>query len=163
MMGRFPYQGLMAIPTEEDCRIVQEALMLTELQDLGERKMTTLSGGEQQLVFLAGAVAQQTPILLLDEPTTFLDPYHQQLICRVLDRIRRKFDTAIISITHEVTSFTTQYDNVLALKDGSILYCGSVNDLLAKGPGILDQIFDIPFEVATTASGQKAIVPKAGL
>jgi iron complex transport system ATP-binding protein len=159
MMGRFPYQGFMAVPCANDRAVVDNALKLTETFEMCERPVFTLSGGEQQRVFLAGAVAQQSKIVLLDEPTTFLDPYHQQRIIEVLDRICRELGTTILSVTHEITTFNALYNNVLALKNGKVLYCGSIENLTTNGCSILNNLFDLPFEQVTLASGRTAVIP----
>jgi len=159
MMGRFPYQGFMAVPSAHDCCVVNSALMLTETLDVKDRLIYSLSGGEQQRVFIAGAVAQQSKIVLLDEPTTFLDPYHQQRIIEVLDRICSELGTTILSVTHEITTFNTLYNNVLALKSGRVLYCGAIENLTADNCAILQNLFDLPFERVILKSGQPAIIP----
>jgi len=159
MMGRFPYQGFMAVPCANDRALVDNALKLTETFEMSNRPLYTLSGGEQQRVFLAGAVAQQSKIVLLDEPTTFLDPYHQQRIIEVLDRICRELGTTILSVTHEITTFNALYNNVVALKNGQVLYCGAIDNLTADGCAILKKLFDLPFEQVTLASGRTAVIP----
>jgi iron complex transport system ATP-binding protein len=162
MMGRFPYQGFMALPSENDRRIVLESLRLTDTQGFAVRKMNTLSGGEMQRVFLAGAVAQRTKIMLLDEPTTFLDPYHQQFISQTMDRIHKEFNTTILSATHEMSSINLRYSNILAIKNGLIFYAGSIDDFNNKSPEILNQIFNVQFELITLDNGQRVILPRSG-
>ena len=159
MMGRFPYQGFMAVPSANDRVVVDSALTLTETLELKDRLVYSLSGGEQQRVFIAGAVAQQSKIVLLDEPTTFLDPYHQQRIIEVLDRICSELGTTILSVTHEITTFNTLYNNVLGLKSGHVLYCGAIDNLTANNCAILQKLFDLPFEKVELTSGQSAVIP----
>lgn len=145
MMGRFPYQGFMATATADDRKLVQEALELTDTALLADRPINTLSGGEQQRVFIAGAVSQRTDILLLDEPTTFLDPLHQEMIHKVLERIHFEFNCTILMVTHDINAALFRNDNILALKDGTVFYGESSSKLLDKTPSVLHEIFGISF------------------
>ncbi len=158
MLGRFPYQGIMTIPSPEDRRIVREALALADIDAFRERLVTTLSGGELQRVFLAAAVAQQSNILLLDEPATFLDPLHQHLMTKTLQRIHEELGTIIITITHDVNAAIASFSNVLALVDGSLFFAGPVSDFRERCPGILNKIYSIPFEEARCACTNRLIV-----
>jgi iron complex transport system ATP-binding protein len=148
MLGRFPYQGIMAVPNAKDRDIVSHALQLTDTHKLSCRYITTLSGGEIQRVFLAGAVAQQTAILLLDEPATFLDPLHQELVGKTLERIRKEFNTTIITVTHDINNAIFRNSNILALVDGTQFFAGTAKEFLAKSPAILNDVYAIPFEEA---------------
>jgi iron complex transport system ATP-binding protein len=158
MLARFPYQGLMAIPTESDNRIVDEALALTDVDGLRDRFMTTLSGGELQRVFLAGAVAQESSILLLDEPATFLDPLHQQLVSRTLDRIHNEFGSTIVTITHDVNFAVTKFSNVLALVNGTLFFAGTTARFKANCPAVLNEIFTVRFEEARCFGSNRMII-----
>jgi len=159
MMGRFPYQGFMALPAVEDKNIVNESLALTDTFHLSERRMNTLSGGELQRVFLAGAVAQRTELLLLDEPVTFLDPLHQELVRKALLAIHNEFGTTIITVTHDVNAALSRYSHVAALIEGSLYYAGSCDGFLKKVPEALFEVFSLPFNEAVTGDGRKIIVP----
>jgi iron complex transport system ATP-binding protein len=160
MMGRFPYQGFLAIPTALDKKIVFESMQLTDTEEFAGRKMNTLSGGELQRVFLAGAVAQKTPILILDEPTTFLDPFHQLLIIKTLEKIHQEFNTTIIAVTHEISSVIDRYTNVLGLKEGAVLFSGTLSKNSIESTEIFRQIFDVDFEIAESKNGRKVILQK---
>ncbi len=163
MLGRFPYQGVMAMATQADAKIVSDALRLTDVQMLGDRLLTTLSGGELQRVFLAGAVAQQSSILLLDEPATFLDPLHQQLVSDALSRIHSEFGTAIVTITHDVNTAITRFENVLALVDGGPFYAGPAKAFRTRCPEVLGEIFSIAFEQAIgKETRQTVMIPGKG-
>jgi iron complex transport system ATP-binding protein len=160
MLGRFPYQGIMAIPDENDRKIVSDAIRLSDVESLSDRLMTTLSGGELQRVFLAAAVAQRTRILLLDEPSTFLDPLHQELMRKTLRRIHDEFGTVIVTITHDVNVAITNSTNVMALESGGLFFAGPVKDFTARCPDVLEDIFSIRFEkTRCETTGRTMIVP----
>jgi len=158
MLGRFPYQGLMAVSTSEDTRIVTEALMLTDVHDLRDRLLTSLSGGELQRVFLAGAVAQQSKILLLDEPATFLDPLHQLLVSKTLSRIHNEFGTVILTITHDANAAITRFSNVLALVDRKMFYAGSTAAFQDRCPQILGDVFGVSFGEAQLKNSARVVM-----
>jgi len=145
MMGRFPYQGFLAAATEKDKEYVKEALELTDTASFADRPMNRLSGGELQRVLIAGAVSQRTEVLLLDEPATFLDPLHQELIHKTLDRIHDEYQCTIITITHDVNTALFRYRNVLALVNGAVYYTGSSDKLLENYSTALKDIYDISF------------------
>jgi iron complex transport system ATP-binding protein len=159
MMGRFPYLGFMAKAMNSDKKIVEESLELTELSEFSDRRMDTLSGGELQRVFIAGAVAQRTPLLVLDEPTTFLDPCHQHRIKKTMDRIHDAYNTTIITVTHELLSITSSYTNVLAINNGSISFSGKSEEIKNQSDKFLERIFNVPFESFTSLKGETIIAP----
>ena len=144
-MGRFPYQGFLAAATEKDKQYVNEALELTDTATFADRPMNRLSGGELQRVLLAGAVSQRTEVLLLDEPATFLDPLHQELTHKTLDRIHGEYQCTIITITHDVNTALFRYRNVLALVNGSVYYTGTSENLLENYSNALKDIYGISF------------------
>jgi iron complex transport system ATP-binding protein len=158
LMGRFPYQGFMATPTNEDLEIVRDALAMTDTSEFTTRAMGTLSGGELQRVLLAGAVSQQTDILLLDEPTTFLDPLHRELLHRALERIHREFNTTVVTVTHDINDSIERHTNVLALVAGQCFFAGSSGELLSRSPDILNEIYGIEFVEARSADGTRRIM-----
>lgn len=146
LMGRFPYQNWLKIPSQDDKKIVIEALELTDTLNFADRIISTLSGGEIQRVFLASAVAQMSPILLLDEPTAFLDPLHQVLVQRALDRIHDQYKTTIITVTHDISAAVSKYDHILAIKDGKQHFAGLTSLFKTNCPHILHEIFSITFD-----------------
>jgi ABC-type cobalamin/Fe3+-siderophores transport system ATPase subunit len=158
MMGRFPYQGFMSIPSVEDVGIVKRALEITGTLEFSERNMTTLSGGELQRVFLAGAVAQCTEIMLLDEPAVFLDPYHQEKLQIVLRRIHEEFNTTLITITHDINFVIQSCSNILALDQGNVEYAGTVGEFIARCPDLLEKIYSLSFEHALTSLTKRDVL-----
>jgi iron complex transport system ATP-binding protein len=158
MMGRFPYQGFMASASDEDVRFVNETLALTDTVSLKDRPMHTLSGGEQQRVLLAGAVSQHTEILLLDEPATFLDPLHQELIQQTLDRIHKEYHCTILTVTHDINNALYRYDNICALVEGRVYYAGTAVQLLQQYTTALKDIYGIPFVIGSIEGNSRTFV-----
>lgn len=146
MLGRHPHQGFAAAASAEDHHIVKAALEMTDVAPFADRPLNTLSGGEAQRVFLAGAVSQQAEIMLLDEPTTFLDPAHDALFYQVLANIQAERGWSVVAVTHDLNAALRRYTHILALRNGSILFCGSVADLVNQTPGILKEIYGVEFE-----------------
>ncbi len=161
LMGRFPYQGFMATPTLEDRKIVRESLELTDTAAFSDRLMSTLSGGELQRVLIAGAVSQRTPILFLDEPATFLDPLHQELVRKALTRIHAEFNTTILTVTHDINDAIAMNTNILALVSGTCYYAGSAREFASRCPQVLWDIYGIGFvEARLEGSGRKIMAPQ---
>jgi iron complex transport system ATP-binding protein len=161
MMSRFPYQGFMALPSKNDLMIVAHALEITMSTEFANRQLHTLSGGELQRVLIASAVAQQTPVLLLDEPSVFMDPLHQKQIGDALQRIRLEHRTTMIMVTHEINIAGNQATHVLALVKGRALFTGAVDDFRSRCPDLLYQIYGIRFDYAVAAgSGRVVMIPQ---
>jgi iron complex transport system ATP-binding protein len=144
-MGRFPYLGAWAAPTEADQAAVSEAMALTEVTEFADRTMASLSGGERQRVSIAAALAQGGTILLLDEPTSFLDYRHQVQILDLLDRLHREKELTVVVVTHDLNSAVASADAVLALKGGGVEWVGPPSELLDER--VLGEIFDARFRL----------------
>jgi ABC-type cobalamin/Fe3+-siderophores transport system ATPase subunit len=146
MLGRYAVMGLFGVPGDADREAVGLALRLCDVGHLDGRMMTTLSGGELQRVLLAGALAQDAPLLLLDEPTTFLDPAHERLFFRALESAQQHRRLTILMVTHDVNTALTACTHVLALHEGSVRYAGNAEEFRKQCPGILTALYGIPFE-----------------
>lgn len=144
-MGRFPYLGAWAALTETDQAAVSEAMDLTEVTGFAERTMASLSGGERQRASIAAAIAQGGSILLLDEPTSFLDYRHQGQILDLLDRLHQEKGLTVVAVTHDLNSAVASADTVLALKGGRVERVGPPADLLDER--VLAEIFDAEFRL----------------
>ena len=159
MMGRYPYLSPFTSFTRKDRYAVQNALSLTGAVFLSERRLSTLSGGERQTVYIAAALAQSTRILLLDEPTTFLDPKHEADVHAILKTIKREFGTTIISVTHDINSAALQSDRIVILKNGTVAFEGSARDIMKNE--VLESVYERPFTfVSHPVSGQLIVVPE---
>ena len=159
LMGRYPYCGFPVRYSSKDRKIAREAMELTDSAELENRSMKTLSGGELQRVFIAGAVAQRTGIMLLDEPVSFLDPMHRELINSTLERIHTEFGTTMITVTHDINAALRRNSHVLALNEGKPVYAGTAIKFNENAVTLLRNIYGIAFETLTGVSGQRYYMP----
>ncbi len=148
MMGRYPYLSPLAPAQAKDIEAVERALETTGIAPLRDRLLRTLSGGERQKVYIAAALAQETPIMLLDEPATFLDWKHQAEIMQLLKRINTECGATIIAVNHDLNSAAHWSDRIIAIKDGSVLFEGPPSELIQPAP--LKQLFETTFVQKTT-------------
>ncbi len=146
MLGRYSAMDLFAVASQKDHSVVREVLDLCNIAHLSDRIMSTLSGGELQRVLLAGAVAQKTPVLLLDEPTTYLDPAHERLFFHALSRVYDHQDLTVMMVTHDINMALSYCSHICGLLDGYVAFCGSSDDFKSKCPTILQQLFGISFQ-----------------
>jgi iron complex transport system ATP-binding protein len=144
-MGRYPHIGAWAALTESDAEAVTRAMKLTGVAALAERSMSSLSGGERQRASIAAALAQGGSILLLDEPTSFLDYRHQVQILDLLDRLHLENGLTIVAVTHDLNSTVASSDSVVALKDGRVAATGKPVELL--NGDALAAIYDADFRL----------------
>jgi iron complex transport system ATP-binding protein len=144
-MGRFPHISAWAALTEADAEAVDGAMELTGVTEFSDRSMSSLSGGERQRVSIAAALAQGGSILLLDEPTSFLDYRHQVQILDLLDRLHDQSGLTIVAVTHDLNSTVASSDSVLALKAGRVAATGKPAKLFDTN--VLAAIYDASFRL----------------
>ncbi|WP_251421522.1 ABC transporter ATP-binding protein [Veillonella agrestimuris] len=150
MYGRAPHQGsLFARSTKEDREMVEWALKETDLLDYADRGINNMSGGQRQRAWIAMAIAQNTDILFLDEPTSFLDVSHQMDVLHLVDLLNKKYNKTIIMVIHELNEAARFADYLVAMKKGRILYEGTPyeifhNDMLMDVFGIDSTIMNDP-------------------
>jgi len=129
-MARYSYHHVFSDWQTHDHKAVEDALEITECQPFRLRKMSTLSGGECQRVMIAAALAQDTPIMLLDEPTAFLDPHHQVAVHQLIRKLNQQHHKTIIEVTHDINHAAHHGKHVLALLDGKCLWHGKAMEFL---------------------------------
>jgi len=157
-MGRYPHLATWSAFTADDRRAVDEALELTETVHLAVRSMKTLSGGERQRVWIAAALAQGGTILLLDEPTSFLDYRHQVQVLDLLGRLYAEGGYTVVAVTHDLNGLVADADSVLALVDGRVEYSGSPRELFDAA--VLSRVFGNDFVlVAGGRHGLPLVMP----
>jgi iron complex transport system ATP-binding protein len=160
LMGRYPHLSPFASVREADRRAVAEALQQTGTAALAERWMGSLSGGERQKVLIAAALAQEASVLLLDEPTTFLDPCHQTEILHILRAVNRERRVTVLAVTHDLNVAALLSDRVLALKAGCLAFQGSAAELMRND--VLRRIYDKDFLlIPHPHAGRLMVLPEA--
>ena len=132
IMGRSPHLGILGMEGENDFHIAEEAMKFTDVSHLTDRKLFQLSGGELQRVIIARAICQQPEIILLDEPTTALDPAHQLKIMDLMEKFRREHGTTIIMVSHDLNLASMYGDRLLLLKSGRVVKTGDPKSVLNK-------------------------------
>ncbi|WP_397518842.1 ABC transporter ATP-binding protein [Rhodococcus pyridinivorans] len=128
--GRHPHQRVLSRWRREDDAAVADALAATHTTELAERSVDELSGGQRQRVWIAMVLAQQTDLLLLDEPTTFLDVSHQVEVLDLLTDLNRDRGTTIVMVLHDLNLAARYADHLVAMADGSIYASGEPSDVL---------------------------------
>jgi len=155
-MGRYPHVRGWASLGAEDHEAVRSALDSTETSHLQDRSLASLSGGERQRVHIAAALAQGGDVLLLDEPTSFLDYRHQVQLGELLHRLCSERGLCIVAVTHDLNSSVAEADAVLALKQGRVVFFGPPSGLFADR--ILAGIYDTTFQLVDVAGRATPLV-----
>jgi iron complex transport system ATP-binding protein len=130
LMGRTPHLGLLQSEGRADWAAVRCALEQTDALDLADRRIGELSGGERQRVVVARALAQETPLLLLDEPTAHLDVGHQAEVLELVQRLCRSEGKAVLAVVHDLTLAAQYCDRLAMLSEGRLVACGSPHEVL---------------------------------
>ena len=156
MLGRTPYLGLLGRATAEDWRIVHDTLEWIGLGDLAARPYDRMSGGQRQLVLIARAIAQRTPVILLDEPASGLDFHNQIRIWGVL-RSLAESGTAVLSCSHDPNHVAWFCDRVVVMKSGAVVTAGPPSEALRAAT--LDELYPGACELTTTR-GAPVVLPR---
>lgn len=156
--GRLPYKNWRMTRTKADDQAVKWALEQTELSGKAEKFVDSLSGGELQRVFIATALVQDTPILLLDEPTTFLDMYFQLEILELIKRLNQKENLTIVMILHDLNQALTYSDQLIVMKNGEVIAKGEPETLFTKE--LIAETYDVVAEVLSNTITGKYIIPQ---
>ncbi len=157
-MARYPHVGSWSSLRAADVAAVHAALDLTETAPLAERFLGSLSGGERQRVQIAAALAQGASVLLLDEPTTFLDYRHQTRIVELLQRLHRERGLTIIAATHDLNHTVAISDRVLALREGRVVLHDATAAIFDGGR--LEEVYGTAFRLVATGGGHPLVVPR---
>ncbi len=158
--GRYPRQQLFRQWTADDQRAVESAMRATGVDDLGRRLVEELSGGQRQRVWAAMSLAQDTSILLLDEPTTFLDIAHQIELLDLFSDLHRS-GTTIVAVLHDLNHAARYATHLVVMKDGRIVTTGPPTDILTAE--LVEGVFGLPcLVIDDPVSGTPLVVPKGG-
>ena len=153
--GRFAYKKWWEGQFSGDNDIVDWALEKTGMTSLQNRKVTTLSGGERQRAWLAMAVAQKPEVLLLDEPTTYLDICHQLEIMELVSRLNRADNITIVMVLHDMNHAARYSDELIVLKDKGIYKQGDPWQVIKNG--VLEDVFKVEAEIMTDSETKKPV------
>lgn len=157
--GRFPYQSLLKGMSTEDFEAVEEAMNIMGITELANRCVDELSGGQRQRVWIAMALAQQTDILLLDEPTTFLDITYQIEILDLLTDLNRRRNTTIVMVLHDINLSARYADYIFAVKKGKLIAEGTPEEILSQE--LIKEVFELDcMVIEDPLSKTPFIIPK---
>jgi len=143
--GRYPHQSLLRSWSASDEEAVAAALAATEVADLAGRRVDELSGGQRQRVWIAMALAQETAVLLLDEPTTFLDIAHQIEVLELFREINQQQGHTLVAVLHDLNQAARYASHIIAMKDGSVVAAGAPVHVIT--PEIVEDVFSVPCRV----------------
>ena len=143
--GRYPHRSLLGSNSQDDRRAVGWALTQTDLLEIADRPLVHLSGGQQQRAWIAMALAQETEIILLDEPTTFLDVAYQLELMELLRRLNHDHGTTIVMVLHDLNQAAQYSDELVAVKDGSIYAAGTPAEVLTAR--MIHEVFGLDADV----------------
>ncbi|MEU5903473.1 ABC transporter ATP-binding protein [Micromonospora sp. NPDC047467] len=158
--GRYPHQGLLRQWSREDERIVEESMGATGVADLADRPVDELSGGQRQRVWIAMALAQQTPLLLLDEPTTYLDIAHQIEILDLCARLHEEQGRTLVAVLHDLNHAARYATHLIAMRDGRVVASGEPASVVTAD--LVGEVFGLPCRVIDDPeTGTPLVVPAA--
>lgn len=158
--GRFPYRKLLGGLQKDDFAAVEEALEMMGITELADRCVDELSGGQRQRVWIALALAQQTDILLLDEPTTYLDIAYQVEILDLLMELNKKRGTTILMVLHDINLSARYADHIFAMSKGKLVAQGSPSEIISRE--LMKQIYGLDCQIIEDpVSGTPLIVPES--
>jgi iron complex transport system ATP-binding protein len=156
--GRHPHQGMLTRWTRQDDEAVASALAVTGTLDLADRPVDELSGGQRQRVWIAMALAQETDVLLLDEPTTFLDVSHQVEVLDLLTDLNAERGTTIVMVLHDLNLAARYADHLVAVREGRRFAAGPPGEVLTAD--VVHEVFGLRSQViGDPVSGKPLVLP----
>ncbi len=159
--GRHPHQAWYRQWSSDDEDAVAEALDWTGIGDLAERPVDQLSGGQRQRAWISMALAQETDLLLLDEPTTFLDLAHQVDVLELVRRLNTEAGRTVVMVLHDLNLAARYADCLIAMKEGRLVAAGDPNDVITES--LLDEVFGLRAQVIPDpVTGTPLVVPMGG-
>lgn len=161
LMGRSPHLGVLGFEGEDDLHLAHDAMKITDVTHLADRRMDQLSGGEQQRVFIARAICQQPKIMLLDEPTAALDLSHQVRLMDLLERLKTEQGVTIVMVSHDLNMAAMYADQLLLISQGRIARIGTPKQVIDYD--LLEQVYGCKLVVDQSPLGDYPrvhLVPK---
>jgi iron complex transport system ATP-binding protein len=157
--GRYPYQSWLQQWSVDDERCVQEAILATGMEELTERSVDSLSGGQRQRAWIAMTLAQQSDIILLDEPTTYLDLTHQIEVLDLLLELNERDGRTIVMVLHDINLACRYADHIVAIQDGAIFAQGQPSHIIHAET--IESVFRLKCQVITDPIyGSPMIIPQ---
>ena len=153
--GRFPHQKMIGGLTSYDKEIIDWAIEETGLSEFADRGVENLSGGQRQRAWIAMTLAQETEIIMLDEPTTYLDMSYQLEVLEVLQKLNKEKNITVVIVLHELNNACRFADNIIGLKKGKIICQGRPLDVINKEN--LKEIYGIDANLTISEDGQYPI------
>ncbi|MBB4894316.1 iron complex transport system ATP-binding protein [Streptomyces olivoverticillatus] len=156
--GRYPHQKLLRQWSPDDERVVAGSMAATGVADLADRMVDELSGGQRQRVWIAMALAQETPLLLLDEPTTYLDIAHQIEILDLCARLHEEEGRTLVAVLHDLNHAARYATHLIAMRDGRVVAEGAPGDIVTAD--LVEEVFRLPCRVIDDPeTGTPLVVP----
>lgn len=156
--GRYPHQSLFGRWRQEDEMAVQQAMQATGVADLAQQQVDTLSGGQRQRVWIAMVLAQQTPLLLLDEPTTWLDIAHQIELLELMQDLNQQHGRTLVVVLHDLNQACRYASHLIAMRDGKIIAEGKPAAIVT--PELIEAIYGLRCIIINDpVAGTPMIVP----
>lgn len=156
--GRFPYQKGMGSLSKQDKEMITWAVDITGMRQFANRAVDHLSGGQRQKAWIAMALAQDTDVMFLDEPTTFLDMAHQLEVLQLLEKLNREENRTIVMVIHDLNHASRYAEEIIAIKKGEMLHSGSPSKVMT--PDILETVFGVKCDIIQDArTGKPYCIP----
>lgn len=156
-MGRFPHRGFLGRGGSDDKEHIEWALAQTNMTGMQQRLLNTLSGGERQRAWIAMALAQRPEVLLLDEPTTYLDICHQLEIMQLLDRLNKELKLTVVMVVHELNHAIQYADNVVVIKAGRLVTSGRPKEIITTD--LIAEVFNVQADEFMCSNGLRGLLP----
>ena len=156
-MGRFPHRGFLGRAGKDDKEHVEWALEQTGVKEMRYRLLNTLSGGERQRAWIAMALAQRPEVLLLDEPTTYLDICHQLEIMQLIGRLNQELGLTVVMVVHDLNHAIMYADHVVVVKAGQLVTSGAPREIITAE--LLADVFKVKADEFTLSNDLRALVP----
>lgn len=158
--GRYPHQGLLRQWSREDERVVDRAMADTGVAELADRPVDELSGGQRQRVWIAMALAQQTPLLLLDEPTTYLDIAHQVEVLDLCARLHEEQGRTLVAVLHDLHQAARYATHLVAMREGRVVAAGDPRRIVTTD--LVEEVFGLPCRIIEDPeTGTPLVLPAA--
>ncbi|MGX2961149.1 ABC transporter ATP-binding protein [Peribacillus sp. JNUCC 23] len=155
--GRLPHKGFLSQNQEEDEQAIEWALTCTKLHDKRKKTLEQLSGGERQRVWIAMTLAQRTPLLFLDEPTTYLDIYYQLEVLELIKELNEKHGLTIVMVLHDINQAIRYSDKIIVMNEGNVVESGHPLDVITTA--MVKQIYGVDVMIQSDPSVGQYIVP----